>query len=86
MSAEDLRLLKRFFHWEYDMYQNSYVSYAFWYPACKSFEECWNCNIKRCYEKIAFIGWEKICKNRGLVEFAPYTSAAIDLKLTIYGY
>ena len=83
MSAEDLELLKRFFHWEHDMYPNSY---AFWYPACKSFEECWNCNIKRCYEKIAFIGWEKICKNRGLVEFAPYASAAIDLKLTIYGY
>ena len=83
MSAEDLELLKRFFHWEHDMYPNSY---AFWYPACKSFEECWNCNIKGCYEKNAFIGLEKICKNRGLVEFAPYTSAAIDLKLTIYGY
>ena len=83
MSAEDLELLKRFFHGEHDMYPNSY---AFWYPACKSFEECWNCNIKGCYEKNAFIGWEKICKNRGLVEFAPYTSAAIDLKLTIYGY
>ena len=83
MSAEDLELLKRFFHWEHDRDPDAY---AFWYPACKSFEECWNYNIKRCYDKIAFIGWEKICKNRGLVEFAPYTSAAIDLKLTIYGY
>ena len=83
MSVEGLELLKGFFHWEHDMYPNSY---AFWYPACKSFEECWNCNIKGCYEKNGFIGWEKICKSRGLVEFAPYTSAAIDLKLTIYGY
>ena len=82
MTESELQLVKRFEHYLYD---KSPKSYNMWYPDCDCFEDVWKTKVQ--FQRACpSPNWEQRCKDRGLVKFAPYTEAAIDLKLTIYGY
>ena len=83
MTDRELELMKRFEHYLYDAFHDFH---KLLYLDCKDFEEYWK-RMKRYFQTQCYSpNWEQRCKNWGLTKFAPYTEAAIDLKLTIYGY